>query len=193
MSNPILTAPAIFVIFFNSFSSRWVRAASYEQSSLGARWSSSLPVRVFSGDVVSLCTALTIILKQSVLPSSLKDQTWQWALLQLYELCYSWCIDMELSMLLGFLFEMDSFHALHVAVLGMFVTGFLCLALTPRMQLLHACWIADPNSRIVLWTVVLWSFPCWMQAKRRRARTPTPGEYLGVRGTCDIPVCLLWY
>ncbi|CAK9189470.1 unnamed protein product [Sphagnum troendelagicum] len=25
------------------------------------------------------------------------------------------------------------------------------------------------------------------KAKRRRARTPTPGEYLGVRGTCDIP------
>jgi hypothetical protein len=65
-------------------------------------------------------------------------------------------------MLLGFLFEMDSFHTLHVAVLGMFVTvvllilehpgfkhsscllsgwflGFLCLALTPRMQPLHAC------------------------------------------------------
>ncbi len=153
---------------------------------------------------------------KAVCPSSLKDQTWQWALLQLYELCYSWYIDMELSMLLGFLFEMDSFHTLHVAVLGMFVTvvllilehpvfkhssclllgwflGFLCLGLTPRMQLLHACWISGPNSRTVLWTVVLWFFPCWMQAKRRRARTPTPGEYLGVRGTCDIPVCLLWY
>jgi hypothetical protein len=65
-------------------------------------------------------------------------------------------------MLLGFVFEMDSFHTLHVVVLGMFVTvvllilehpgfkhssclllewflGFLCLALTPGMQLLHAC------------------------------------------------------
>lgn len=41
---------------------------------------------------------------------------------------------MELSMLLGFLFEMDSFHTLHVAVLGMFVTVVLLILEHPGFK-----------------------------------------------------------
>lgn len=37
-------------------------------------------------------------------------------------------------MLLGFLFEMDSFHTLHVAVLGMFVTVVLLILEHPGFK-----------------------------------------------------------